>query len=330
MKISNTIALTLTGILAAGCTTTSHQASYQEPPVYKHDVVTTPPDYHVTTPTSPVISSYPSTPSPTEQGAGAAAQMSDSDRELMTSVRNQFDRYGDLSGIAPNIGVSSQNGTVTLTGSVPGEKERQMVEAMVKNTPGVVSVNNQIRISAPGVSSLSDTDRALVETVRTTLNSQPSIAGLTRNVQVDARNGTVTLTGNVPTPEDRQLIENLVRNSSGVTGVIDELQVASVEPTGRAETSRVYSATAGEIFNLHVQGLTDADRALAQRILEGLRTDTVLASMLPVVDIQVADGKVTLQGNVQNSQQKQTIATAVQRAAGTGNVMDLLRVQPSR
>jgi len=52
--------------------------------------------------------------------------------------------------------------------------------------------------------------------------------------------------------------------------------------------------------------------------------------LLPNVDIQVAGGKVTLQGNVQTEQQKQAIVSAVQRAAGAENVQDQLQVQMGR
>jgi osmotically-inducible protein OsmY len=69
---------------------------------------------------------------------------------------------------------------------------------------------------------------------------------------------------------------------------------------------------------------------LAQRILSGLRTDTVLASSLPRVDIHVDNGAVVLQGNVQSELQRDTIAAAVRRAAGASPVRNELAVRPAR
>jgi osmotically-inducible protein OsmY len=111
-----------------------------------------------------------------------------------------------------------------------------------------------------------------------------------------------------------------------VAGVIDRIQTLS--PTGRIEPSGSHDA--GEIFSLHVQGLTESDRTLAQRILQGLRTDTALTSLLPVVDIHVADGRVNLRGTVQGEEQRRTIVSAVRRAAGADNVVDEIRVVEAR
>jgi hypothetical protein len=123
-----------------------------------------------------------------------------------------------------------------------------------------------------------------------------------------------------------------VRNTPGVVNIDDRMQVVpGVAPTGReGESNRVYpgeGAQAGtatavstpgtdNMFSLHVQGLNDADRSVAERIIQGLRTDTSLVSLFPKVDIHVANGAVTLRGTVQTQQQKDAIGAAVQRATG--------------
>jgi osmotically-inducible protein OsmY len=321
MKIRDLLILASPVLLAAGCAYNERTSRYGEVPVYGDEVVSTP-DYTPTTPAAPVYST-----TRVSQGSGATGLMTDSDRELVTSVRHQFDRYGDLSGLAPNIQVTALNGTVTLTGSVPNERDRQMVEAMVRNTAGVVGLHNQLTIADPRTPTASQADRALEYQVRQSLNNQPTLVTASRNVRITARNGTVTLSGTVPAAEDRQLIESITRNTAGVATVIDEIQIA-FQPTGRpGDVNRVYSASTGDIFNLHVQGLTDNDRVLAQRILEGLRTDPSLNSFLPSVDINVSESKVTLQGTVQSEQQRQMIVSAIRRAAGSDNVLDLLKVQ---
>jgi hypothetical protein len=166
----------------------------------------------------------------------------------------------------------------------------------------------------------------------------------------------VTLTGTVPTEQDRQFVENAVRNTPGVYVVNDQMQVVA-PATGKVETTRVYSTTtatpvyttsqtpapvytttqqptqvvadpnaAGNLFNLHVQGLNEPDRTLGQRILQELRTDSALPALLPVVNITVADGRVTLEGTVQSEHQRRAIEAAVQRAAGVSTVSDRLQV----
>jgi osmotically-inducible protein OsmY len=181
---------------------------------------------------------------------------------------------------------------------------------------------------------MTDADRALIGTLRNELNENRTVASAARNLYLDSRNGTVTLTGTVPTEQDRQFIDNVVRNTAGVYEVNDQIQVTG-QPTG-ANDSRVYSSTpqafanpasAGTIFNLHVQGLDEPDRSTAQRILQELRTDTILPTLLPTVNITVSGGRVILDGNVQNEPQRRAIETAVQRAVGGNNVTDRLVIR---
>jgi len=186
--------------------------------------------------------------------------------------------------------------------------------------------------SAASSQLMTDADRALIATIRNALNQNPAVSTAVRNLYLDSRNGTVTLTGTVPTEQDRQFIDNVVRNTAGVYEVNDQTQV-TIQPTG-ANDSRVYStppdvnlASPGTIFNLHVQGLDEPDRSTAQRILQELRTDTILPSLLPMVNITVSGGRVILEGNVQNERQRRAIETAVQRAVGGRNVTDRLQVR---
>lgn len=187
--------------------------------------------------------------------------------------------------------------------------------------------------------SLNEADRMLAADVRRSLNSQPTIAAWVPDLRINAERGTVTLTGPVPNDADRLFIANVARNTPGVARIVDQMHV-QVQPTGRVEESpRVYApgpapaavtpgtmAVTGEIFSLHVQGLNDTDRQMAQRILEGLREDTVLPTLLPRVEINVANGQATLRGTVQSEQQRQSIISAVQRAAGVNNVQDELQI----
>jgi len=75
------------------------------------------------------------------------------------------------------------------------------------------------------------------------------------------------------------------------------------QPYGTTGNASPTLAT-GDVFNLHVQGLNDTDRNLAQNILQGLRTDSLLHSLLPTVNINVSGGRVILQGTVQSEQQR--------------------------
>src|SRR5438105_2103568 len=116
MRIAQTLATISALLLAAGCSTAPHNYAYD----------------HVDTGRI----SYP----PPRSAADTA---------LETEVRADLNRYGDLAKVASNVQVYAQDGTVTLTGSVPTDKDRQMIETLVRNTQGVVSVNDQLQLTYP-------------------------------------------------------------------------------------------------------------------------------------------------------------------------------------
>lgn len=196
------------------------------------------------------------------------------------------------------------------------------------------------------------TDEQLVSAVRAALSQDPTLRSVAPEIQVTANNGMITLNGSVPNPELRSSLLSLVRNTPGVTGVTDQLFMPStapaapvyypppqvtpgpavggastVEQTSQSKALTGGSAISGQIFSMQVDSLTDTDRNLAQRILQGLQTDTALAQMLPHVVINVSQGRVLLQGTVQSEAQRQTIGDAVRRATGGENVQNQLQVR---
>ncbi len=207
----------------------------------------------------------------TSGSSSSQNQPSEADRALVSQIRNQLDQYGTLAQVAPSVNLDSHYGTVTLRGSVPTEREKQMILALVRTTPGVVSVNDQLTVAGAGASSPTGSSSTRVYSSSSDQNNSP----------------------------------------------------ASGSTTGSATT--INTPATGDMFSLHVQGLNDTDRQVAQRIIDGLRSDSSLSQLVPKVNIDVSNGQVTLRGNVQNEQQRQTIASAVQRATGTA-INDQLQI----
>ena len=82
MKLMHVVAVSVLASLLAGCA--SHRpVTYHTPPVYRDD---------------PISASRYETPAPVY-----GSVRDSSDRDLALAVRNQFGRYGDLSGHLPNI-----------------------------------------------------------------------------------------------------------------------------------------------------------------------------------------------------------------------------------
>jgi len=231
MRITSMLAVS-TLVLAAGCSSPYGPRAYNTYPAY----------------TSPTLS------------------QSEMDRALEASVGSQLNRYGDLSAAASSIQVAAQDGTVTLAGTVPSERDRQMMEVITRNTSGVVGVNDQLQVAYPPTG---------------TYTSPPQVYS---PAQV------------YPPPP---------------APVVSPPQVP-VYPAGR---------------NLAVQATTEADRAIAAGISERLRPDATITSLSPGVRITVTEGRAYVQGSVYNEEQRQTIISTVRNTPGVVAVYDELTLR---
>ena len=72
--------------------------------------------------------------------------------------------------------------------------------------------------------------------------------------------------------------------------------------------------------------MTDADRALAQRVEDALRQDSTLVASAPNVQVYVNNGEVTLRGSVNSQEEKTNFAAKAQQVAGVTRVNNQLEV----
>jgi osmotically-inducible protein OsmY len=229
--------LIIAGLLSvsAGCAY-RRPAVYAETPVFKQAPISSP--------------AY--RPPPVQQAR--IATQTDTDRDLALAVRNEFNRYGELAGLLPNIAIGAERGVVTLMGSVPDVRDSEMINALVKNTPGVASVNNLLRVtdprpalqptgraderttspSDPGsfynlhVQGLTETDRQLGHQILAGLRNDTALAAAVPKVDIYVAQGEVTLRGIVQTEEQSRAIESTVNQAVGAGKVRNELRVQRV------------------------------------------------------------------------------------------------------
>jgi osmotically-inducible protein OsmY len=90
-------------------------------------------------------------------GATAATDQakSEADRTLNQNLRQTLSADSSLSASAKNVHFSTDNGKVTLNGTVPTEKDKKDIEAKIAKMTGVKDVDNQLQI-APATSSAAD------------------------------------------------------------------------------------------------------------------------------------------------------------------------------
>lgn len=81
--------------------------------------------------------------------------------------------------------------------------------------------------TAPSATNPSATDQALAQRIASSLREDSTLAETAPNITVEVNNGTVTLKGSVNSQQQRSDIESKVRNITGVTQVVNNLEVAS-------------------------------------------------------------------------------------------------------
>src|SRR6266567_1746833 len=109
MKISSKLTIVLSVLLTAGCAHQERQAQYNEG---------YPSSGYVATPTTSGSTS-------TGQFQGTSQfQNQGSDQTLVRQVQDSLNKDTALATIAPRIEVTAQNGTVTLSGSVPSDQDK--------------------------------------------------------------------------------------------------------------------------------------------------------------------------------------------------------------
>ncbi len=193
---------------------------------------------------------------------------------------------------AASIGVSVDNGVVTLSGHVPTYFEKMKAEDIAIAIRGVKAIAQEIEVRPAGTHLTADDEiaRRVLDVLRwsTTL---PADA-----VKVKVQGGWLTLTGAVEWNFQREAAARAVRDMSGVKGVTNNIII-----TPKA---------------------TPAD--LRDRIERALKRQAELD--MNNIRVEVTDGAVTLEGKVHSLAERRVAEQAVWAAPGIREVRDRLSV----
>jgi osmotically-inducible protein OsmY len=146
----------------------------------------------------------------------------ESDTKLQHNVLRELE--WDPSIDASKIGVTANNGVITLTGSTASYFEKMTAERVAKRLYGVKAVANDISVKLPGGAERTDPDIAAA-----TLNAlkwNPSVPE--DRIKVTVRNGWVTLEGEVEWWYQHDAAERAVHNLAGVRGVTNDLNIRTL------------------------------------------------------------------------------------------------------
>ena len=149
------------------------------------------------------------------------------DAGLTKAVKSAFALNRSTSRL--ELKVETDNGVVTLSGTVPDAEARAAAERVASAVPDVKSVSNQLSLGA----SAADTNRSLIESIDDEKLELQVKAALSLNrgtrdltLHVKTFRGTVNLAGDVATAEQKSAVLAVVRDTPGVSEVTDGVSVA--------------------------------------------------------------------------------------------------------
>ena len=143
---------------------------------------------------------------------------SDTDNKIEEAAKSS---YNYRTALDNKVKVKADGGVVTLTGTVYTDEQRRIAEDTVADLPGVVRVDNRLKIE--GAKEGSDEWLALKIRSRLLVKANVSFA----HTKVDVKSGMVTLTGEARTMAQKELTEAYVKDIDGVRGIQNNIVVAA-------------------------------------------------------------------------------------------------------
>jgi hyperosmotically inducible protein len=219
---------------------------------------------------------------------------STSDRQIEDAAKASYNYRAVLDN---HVKAKSENGVVTLTGSVQDRDQKALAEDTVSNLPGVVSVINKIRVeSEPSEHS----DAWIALKIRSELLVHANVSATA--TKVDVNNGTVLLTGTVDNSAQKDLTEAYAKDIVGVRSVTNDLVVK--EPASSSTE--------------HTMGETVDDASITSQVKYALVSHSSTSAIKTKVTTK--DGVVMISGDASNDAEKDLVTKLASTIRGVRSV----------
>jgi len=142
---------------------------------------------------------------------------SSTDRKIEDAAKAS---YNYRTVLADEVKIKSNDGVVTLTGTVQDKDEKALAEDTVATLPGVVSVDNRIEVKATYPE---HSDEWIAMKIRGELLVKAHVSAT--STTVDVKDGVVTLNGTVDNRAQKDLTEAYVNDIDNVKAVKNDLVI---------------------------------------------------------------------------------------------------------
>ena len=306
MKITTQVSVLIGLVLAAGCARHEREAQYQ-------------PNYSAPTYGSAGSSTYTGTQSPQDQQNQSYQQqnqsyqqpgttsggVSQSDQHLISRVQRAINNDSSLVPLSSSVQITAQAGTVTLSGSVPTEQDKQKIEAAARSAGSGININNQLQVSNQSASPTAGDQSSVT----------PSSTGQSQS-------------GLSPTSDQKS---SRIYAQGQIDAAAAQNATSSVSPSAQSAASDISQSASSDLdkFSQNIKGANESDRSLAKQMRQDLKNDSSISGMMENVKIDISDGKATLTGNVNSEDEKSKLESAVTKVSGVTSVDNQLKVGSS-
>jgi osmotically-inducible protein OsmY len=217
------------------------------------------------------------------------------DEEIKKRIVDEI--YWDSRVDASKIEVRVDNGTVTLTGTVPNYNAKLRAETDAYSVRDVVWVENRVTVLHPPTISIpSDSD--IRRSVIRNLSEDPDLERT--DIRVSVKDGLVTLEGSVDAYWKKWEAEYTTCNVRGVCDIVNKVTVVPTMQISDKVVAEDVRAAIERKRNINIEDL----------------------------DIRVENGVVTLTGTVPDWDARRAAVNAAEYTTGVIDVVDELTIQP--
>jgi osmotically-inducible protein OsmY len=225
----------------------------------------------------------------------------DMDSRIESSAANSYTFKNYLKD--DSIKTDSENGVVTLTGTVANASHKSMAEDTVASLPGVKSVDNELLIN--GEQPAEHSDAWITMKVKTALLFHRNVSATETTVYTDG--GVVTLQGVASSMAEKELTTEYAKDIDNVKSVNNEMTIAA--------TPAAPDATVGDKID---------DASITAEVKSSLMSHSATSAIH--TGVTTTDGIVTLTGIAKNDAEKSLATKLTADINGVTSVINNMTV----